>query len=86
MSSELLNALESKVTTAVSTIEDLRAEIKVLKEERQILEGKLRELLQKIEGVDNGSASPEASPDQRIDNAGQPIERPNMGFGASGDY
>ena len=63
MSSELINALESRVSIAVDTIEDLRSEIKVLKEERQLLENKLRELLNKIERSDGGeSAKMESQP------------------------
>jgi FtsZ-binding cell division protein ZapB len=66
MSNELITALEHRVTSAVDTIEGLRTEVRVLKEERQLLESKLRELLQKIEGVDNGAtraASSEATHD-----------------------
>jgi FtsZ-binding cell division protein ZapB len=79
MSSELLNALENRVTAAVGTIEELRAEVKGLKEERQILENKLRELLLKIERVDNGT---QASPAE----AGTPMPTPSAGYGSSGDY
>lgn len=57
MSNELISALENRVITAVDTIEGLRTEIHVLREERQLLESKLRELLQKIEAVDNKSAA-----------------------------
>jgi len=57
MSNELINALESRVTTAVDTIEGLRSENRMLREERQILEAKLKELLQKIDMVDNGGTT-----------------------------
>ena len=81
MSNELITALEHRVTSAVDTIEGLRTEVRVLKEERQLLEAKLRELLQKIEGVDNGAthaASSETIPESDVNrNAG-------YGFGAMG--
>jgi FtsZ-binding cell division protein ZapB len=56
MSNELISALENRVTSAVGTIEGLRSEVRVLREERQLLENKLRELLRKIEGVENGAS------------------------------
>jgi len=81
MSNELINALENRVTSAVDTIEGLRTEVRVLKEERQLLESKLRELLQKIEGVENGAmpaASSETIPESDSNrNAG-------YGFGTMG--
>lgn len=81
MSSELLNALESRVSTAVDTIEDLRSEIKVLKEERQLLENKLRELLSKIErseGLEPGSITePESMPGQSMGSGS--VEAETMG-------
>lgn len=55
MSNELITALENRVTSAVDTIEGLRSEVRVLREERQLLENKLRELLSKIEGAENGA-------------------------------
>jgi FtsZ-binding cell division protein ZapB len=61
MSNDLINALENRVTSAVDTIEGLRSEVRVLKEERQILEAKLRELLQKIDAVDRTEGAASAS-------------------------
>jgi FtsZ-binding cell division protein ZapB len=58
MSKALLDALESRVNSAVDTIEGLRSEVHELREERRILEDKLRELLGRIESIDstNGGA------------------------------
>ena len=44
MSNELMDTLESKVFSAVDTIESLRSEINGLRDERRVLEDKLREL------------------------------------------
>ncbi len=67
MSNDLINALESRVSTVVQTIEGLRTaneglrtENTTLREERQILESKLRELLDKIELAENGDSAPSA--------------------------
>ena len=82
MSNELINALESRVTTAVDTIEGLRSENRVLKEERQRLEEQLRQLLLKIEGVDENHPEPTSSfsnPEPE-DNRGAPMEGPGMGM------
>lgn len=71
MSNALLDALESRVNTAVETIDGLRAEIRDLREERRqladdrarleeehrLLDSKLRELLARIDAVDNGGGS-----------------------------
>ncbi len=68
MSKALLDALESRVNTAVETIDGLRAEIRDLREERRqlsdersqlqderrVLEDKLRELLSRIDAIDTG--------------------------------
>jgi FtsZ-binding cell division protein ZapB len=79
MSNELINALEHRVTSAVDTIEGLRTEVRVLKEERQLLESKLRELLTKIEGVDNADATGnETAPDSPSQH------KPGYGFGTMG--
>lgn len=51
MSNQLMDTLESKVFSAVDTIELLRSEINGLREERQVLEDKLRELIGKMEGL-----------------------------------
>jgi FtsZ-binding cell division protein ZapB len=75
MSNALLDALESRVNTAVETIDGLRAEIRDLREERRLiadeksriqeehrmLEDKLRELLARIDAVDNGGGSGETT-------------------------
>jgi uncharacterized coiled-coil protein SlyX len=83
MSNELITALEHRVTSAVDTIEGLRTEVRVLKEERQLLEGKLRELLHKIEGVDNGGApagsGETARPSEAAQSAGYDFGTMGMG-------
>lgn len=70
MSNALLDALESRVNSAVETIDGLRAEIRDLREERRqlaeertrlqeehrLLENKLRELLARIDAVDGTSS------------------------------
>lgn len=71
MSNELLSQLENRVTSAVDTIEDLRAEVRVLREERELLENKLRDLLAKIENVGNNGAQAEAGSDNAAPNAGE---------------
>ena len=58
MSTELLNTLENRVMSAVGTIEDLRTELRVLKEERQVLENKLRDLLSRMDQVESATGSP----------------------------
>ncbi|MDH5753353.1 MAG: cell division protein ZapB [Deltaproteobacteria bacterium] len=67
MSNELINALEDRVSTAVHTIEDLRSEIRVLKEERQVLENKLRDLLSKMEQAGQAVSSPDIQDAPAID-------------------
>lgn len=57
MSNQLMDTLESKVFSAVDTIESLRTEINGLREERQVLEDKLRELIGKMEGLGQESGS-----------------------------
>jgi FtsZ-binding cell division protein ZapB len=68
MSNALLDALESRVNSAVETIDGLRAEIRDLREERRqladdrtrlqeehrLLDTKLRELLARIDAADTG--------------------------------
>ena len=68
MSTELLNTLENRVMNAVGTIEDLRTELRVLKEERLVLETKLRDLLSRMDQAENGMEMP-ASPTQESDNS-----------------
>ena len=53
----LLDALENRVNSAVDTIEGLRTEVHELREERRILEDKLRELLVRIEAIDQGNGA-----------------------------
>ena len=82
MSNELINALENRVTNAVDTIEGLRSENRVLKEERQRLEEQLRQLLLKIEGVEGNNPEPTTSfsnPEPE-DKMGSSMERPGMGM------
>lgn len=55
MSNELLDTLENKVFSAIETIELLRLEINELKDERKLMEGKVRELIERIDGVSTGS-------------------------------
>ena len=81
MSNELITALEHRVTSAVDTIEGLRTEVRGLKEERQLLESKLRELLQKIEGVDNGTTLAGSSETPQTSDANR---TPGYGFGTMG--
>ena len=82
MSNELINALENRVTNAVDTIEGLRSENKVLKEERQRLEEQLRQLLLKIEGVDGNPSepTPSFSNPEPEDNMGSSMQPPGMGM------
>lgn len=86
MSNELISALENRVTTAVDTIEGLRTEVRVLREERQLLENKLRELLQKIEGVEAAAEAMDAERAGTDGATGSDAAQPaNMsGFGANG--
>jgi FtsZ-binding cell division protein ZapB len=52
-----METLESKVFSAVDTIESLRSEINGLREERLELEDKLRELIGKMDNLERDSAS-----------------------------
>ena len=52
MSNEMLDVLENKVFSAIETIELLRVEINELKEERSVMERKVRDLIQRIEGAE----------------------------------
>jgi FtsZ-binding cell division protein ZapB len=84
MSNELITALENRVTTAVDTIEGLRSEVRVLKEERQLLESKLRELLQKIEGVDAEPAEAGSAAETGGNASAQPTQGAGYGFSSMG--
>lgn len=55
MSNELLDTLENKVFSAIETIELLRLEINELKEERALMDGKVRELIERIDNVSTGA-------------------------------
>ena len=76
MSNQLMDTLESKVFTAVGTIETLKSEINDLKEERRILEDKLRELIGKMEGLEGG-----ANQNQTEENSGNSGPMPGPSFG-----
>ncbi len=79
MSNQLLDSLESKVFSAVDTIDSLRSEINVLKEERRTLEDRLRKLLGRIEGLDGGALT--SRPDIRAEAPGSitgPAFKPNI--------
>jgi len=61
MVNDLIDALENRVHSAVDTIEVMRSEINELKEERRLLQDKLRELLGKMERIENGNGSAAAA-------------------------
>ena len=69
MSTELIDALESRVSNAVGTIEELRTEVRVLKEERMSLENKLRDLLKRMEDAENSVSTQASSPSEGINEA-----------------
>ena len=70
MANELLSALETRISSAVDTIDTLRSEVKELRAERQSLEDKLRELLDRMGIMDSseeiGSSDPAAMADQTM--------------------
>ena len=68
MSNQLMETLESKVFSAVDTIESLRSEINGLREERLELEDKLRELIGKMDNLERDNAS--AGADENSENTG----------------
>jgi len=68
MSNQLMDTLESKVFSAVDTIESLRSEINGLREERRELEDKLRELIGKMDNLDRDNVS--AGADDNSENTG----------------
>ena len=55
MSKALLDALESKLLAAVETIETLRKELNELRDERRLMEDKLRNLIGRIDQVSGES-------------------------------
>jgi len=71
MSKTLLDALESRVNSAVQTIDGLRTEVRDLRDERRALEEKLRELLGRIEAAENGAAASEMPRPAHSHQAGQ---------------
>ncbi len=76
MSNQLMDTLENKVFTAVDTIETLRTEINGLREERRILEDKLRELIGKMDGLEAPADSAQA--EENTGNSG-PLPGPSFG-------
>ncbi len=82
MSNSLMDTLENRVFSAVDKIETLRSEINELKEDRRILEDKLRELIGKMEQLDGQTTTSlteePASSDQ--DNSSGPVN-PGPTFG-----
>ncbi len=76
MSNQLMDTLENKVFTAVDTIETLRTEINGLRDERRILEDKLRELIGKMEGLDASADTTQA--EENTGNSG-PLPGPSFG-------
>jgi len=70
MSKELLDTLETKVFSAVDTIENLRAENSQLREDRRILEDKLQSLIGRMAGLDNGASEMPAAEPEPTDNSG----------------
>ena len=66
MAKELLDALESKLLAAVDSIDSLRREVEELKNERRMMEDKLRSLIGRIDQV-GGEPAAEPPPDQHIE-------------------
>lgn len=75
MSNELLDALEFKLLTAVETIESQRREIDELKEERRLMEDKLRGLIGRIDQV-GGEPLSEPVSSSVTEETPQPLDRP----------
>ncbi len=75
MSNELLDALEFKLLTAVETIESQRREIDELREERRMMEDKLRGLIGRIDQI-GGEPLSEPVPAPVVEETDQPIGRP----------
>ncbi|HUJ74232.1 MAG TPA: cell division protein ZapB [bacterium] len=83
MSKALLDALESRVNSAVDTIEGLRSELREMKEERRILEDKLRELLGRIDVVEHPAGNGDVAGERRA----EPPVRPAASYGiAASDH
>jgi len=57
MSNDMLDTLENKVFSAIETIELLRTEINELKDERNLMERKVRDLIQRIETAESGTGT-----------------------------
>jgi FtsZ-binding cell division protein ZapB len=64
MSKALLDALESKLLAVVETIETLRRELNELKDERRLMEDKLRHLIGRIDQA--GATAPGEAARQRV--------------------
>lgn len=78
MSTELMDTLESKVFSAVDTIETLRTEINGLRDERRVLEDKLRELIGKMDGLGQQSGAADENAADDAGDSGNPAPfRPN---------
>ena len=83
MSKALLDALESRVNSAVDTIEGLRSELREMKEERRILEDKLRELLGRIDTVEHPGNGADPTGERRTET----LPRPAASYGiAASDH
>ncbi|MBI3992335.1 MAG: cell division protein ZapB [Candidatus Lambdaproteobacteria bacterium] len=89
MSNDMLDTLENKVFSAIETIELLRTEINELKEERNLMQRKVRDLIQRIENAEanTGTASLSASSpsikegtSSSIGNFGRSLERTGTDF------
>jgi len=74
MSNALLDALESKLLSAVETIETLRRELNELKDERRLMEDKLRTLIGRIDQAGSEAAR---------DSSGEPAS-PSNPYSTSG--
>ena len=70
MSKALLDTLESKLLSAVDTIESLRKELNELKDERRLMEDKLRTLIGRI---DQAGSTGEAARDSSGEAPGSQI-------------
>lgn len=70
MSNALLDALESKLLAAVETIETLRRELNELKDERRLMEDKLRRLIGRIDQAGSEAAGDAAGTSQPLSSSG----------------
>ena len=89
MSNDMLDTLENKVFSAIETIELLRTELNELKDERNLMERKVRDLIQRIENAETstgtatlsaaGSSINEGS-SSSFDNIGRSLDRTGTDF------